>query len=493
MKTGIDELARFCKRKGFVFPTSEIYGGLQGFYDYGPLGVEIKNNIKQLFWNDFVTNNELIIGIEGSIKTHPRVWVASQHVNKFLDIMVRCSSCGNTLKAETLIEAKTGIDIEGKSVSDIKEILKKHKLKCPKCNSLLTEVEEFRLMFETSIGPFKDENSKVYLRPETAQLIFADFRSVFQTSRLKLPFGIAQIGKAFRNEISPRNFLFRLREFEQFEIEFLVNPEKLNECPLYEKIKNKKINLADDNKQGYKALKIGELLKRKIFASKWHGYWLYSFFEWFKKYGISEKNLRLKPHTKEQLAHYAKACIDIEYRFPFGWKELHGNADRGLFDLSQHEKASKEKLSIYDEATSKKVLPYVAAEPSQGIERAMLAFLFEAYNFDKKRGYVVLKLHPKIVPVQVAVCPLVKKDGLPEKAKDVYAGIKGCFRCFYDESGSIGRRYARQDEIGTPYIVTIDYDTLKDNTVTIRDRNTTYQQRVKIEELNNKLWELINA
>jgi len=343
-------------------------------------------------------------------------------------------------------------------------------------------------MFSTNIGPEETEKSRGFLRPETAQLIFADFKSVFQTSRVKLPFGIAQMGKAFRNEISPRNFLFRMREFEQFEIEFFVNPQK-EDCPLYNKIKDKKLNLAF--KDSFKQATVDALLKKRLFASKWHAYWIYEFYKWFIRYGINESHLRLQPHSKQQLAHYAKACIDIEYRFPFGWKELHGDADRGQFDLGQHQKLSKQKLEIFDEATSSKVLPAVAAEPSQGIERALLAFLFDGFVNDKKRGNIVLKLNPLLAPIKVAVLPLVKKDGLSEKGKEVFETVKKCYTAFYDEGGSIGRRYARQDEIATPYCVTIDYDTMKDDTVTVRERDSTKQIRVPVKELCNKIWEMI--
>ncbi len=492
MKPSVDELAVFCKKKGIVFPTAEIYGGLQGFYDYGPVGVELKNNLKRLFWQDFVTQNEFIVGIDGSLITHPKVWVASEHVNKFHDLMARCSKCSTPSRADTLVEDVTGLNVEGKSVNEIIQAMVDAKVKCPKCGTLLTDASEFRLMFETNIGPEKTDKSIGYLRPETAQLIFADFKTVFQTSRVKFPFGIAQIGKAFRNEISPRNFLFRLREFEQFEIEFFANPKKLNDCPLYNGIKSQSVNLAADNKEGFTKAKVDELLKKGIFASQWHAYWVTAYFNWFIKYGVDENDLRLQPHNKEQLAHYAKACVDIEYKFPFGWKELHGDADRGQFDLTQHQKVSGEKMEIFDEASGEKFVPYVAAEPSQGIERAMLVFLFNAYNDDKERGNIVLKLHPALAPIKVAVFPLVKKNGLDEKASKVNEILKVCFNSFYDESGSIGRRYARQDELGTPFCVTIDYDTMNDDTVTVRDRNTTNQVRVPTKELAGRIAEYIS-
>ncbi len=487
MTPSIDELAAFCKKKGFVFKTAEIFGGLQGFYDYGPMGVELKNNVKKAFWNDFVTKNEFVVGIDGAIITNPQVWVASEHAEKFSDIMAKCSSCGFNVRVDTLIEDVTGKNVEGESLKEIGKIVKKEKIVCPKCKGILEEPNEFKLMFETNIGPEKNEKSTGYLRPETAQLIFAAFKNVYQTSRVKLPFGIAQVGKAFRNEISPRNFLFRLREFEQFEIEFFTNPEKLNDCPMYDG--KAKVNIADKN--SFKTVTVDSLLKKKVFASKWHAYWVTAFFNWFVKYGVKEKNLRLQPHSKDQLAHYANACVDIEYKFPFGWKELHGDADRGQFDLGQHQKVSKESLEVFDESVSKKVLPFVAAEPSQGIERALLVLLFDAYFDDKKRGNVVLKLNPLISPLKVAVLPLVKKDGLAEYAKEIFQNLQKRFNAFYDAGGSIGRRYARQDELGTPYCITVDYDSMKDKTVTVRDRDSTKQIRINVDELNTKIWEMI--
>ena len=488
MKTSFEELTAFCKKKGFIFPTADIYGGLQGFYDYGPYGVEFKNNLKSLFWKDFVTKKDFVVGMDGSIITNPKVWVASEHVDKFVDVLSKCKKCGASLRSDTLIEEQLGIDMEGKSPKEIQEVLKKNEVKCPNCGARLEGSKDFHLMFETHIGPEQSEESRGYLRPETAQLIFADFKTIFLTSRLKLPFGIAQMGKAFRNEISPRNFLFRLREFEQFEIEFFVNPNKKDDCPYYDSIKDKSINLAD--KKHFVKTKVDSLYKKKIFASKWHAYWVFEYFDWFKRYGINEKNLRIQPHSKDKLAHYAKACIDIEYLFPFGWKEIHGDADRGQFDLTQHEKISKKKMQIFDE--NEKIIPYVAAEPSQGIERAMLAFLSEAFHFDKERGNVVLKLHPSLAPIKVAVFPLVKKDGLNEKALGVYDTVKD-LGAFFDASGSIGRRYARQDELGTPFCITIDYDTLKDDTVTLRHRDTTKQERIKTKDLKSKIFGFLSV
>jgi glycyl-tRNA synthetase len=486
----IDELSTFAKKKGLIFPTAEIYGGLQGFYDYGPLGVELKNNVKQALWQHFVSCNDFVVGLDGSLITHPKVWVASEHVDKFADVLAKCEKCGASVRVDTLLGELTGQDMEGKSIEELQTLMAKLKPDCPKCKGAMGKPTQFKLMFETNIGPEKTDKSTGYLRPETAQLIFADFKTIVQTSRLKLPFGIAQVGKAFRNEISPRNFLFRLREFEQFEIEFFADPGKLNDCPDYKDIKAQEVNLASGDT--IQQQKVDALLKAGVFASKWHAFWLVSFYNWFIKYGAERDKLRFKPHAKEALAHYAKACVDIEYKFPFGWKELHGNADRGQFDLSQHQKLSKASLELFDEASGKKLLPYVAAEPSQGIERAILVLLFAAYTDDKQRGNIVLRLHPKLAPIKVAVLPLVKKDGLAEKAKQVYEKLKPCFNCFYDEGGSIGRRYARQDEIGTPVCITIDYDSLKDNTVTIRHRDTTKQERVKLDQVSGRLWELLN-
>jgi glycyl-tRNA synthetase len=480
MEPSIEEISTFCKKKGFIFPTAEIYGGLQGFYDYGPNGIELKNNIKQLLWKDFVKNNPYVVGMEGSLITNPKVWKSSGHVDQFVDILSKCSNCGTSVRVDTIIEEEFGIDVEGKSVEEINKTLKEKEVNCPKCKNRLNESSLFHLMFETNIGPEKSEKSKGYLRPETAQLIFADFKTIFATSRLKLPFGIAQIGKAFRNEISPRNFLFRMREFEQFEIEFFTNNGK--DCAPYKKIKNLKVNLAKG--KSFEKVKIDDLVKKKVFANEWHAYWVHAFYSWFIKYGAPESRLRLLAHPKEKLAHYAKACIDIEFKFPFGWKELHGDADRGVFDLTAHQDGSGKSHEIFDEVTSKKFVPYVAAEPSQGIERAILVFLFSAYCDDKKRGNVVLKLHPAIAPIKVAILPLVKKDGVSDKAKEVYDLLKEKVDCFYDESGSIGRRYARQDELGTPKCITVDYESLDDDSVTVRDRDTTKQVRVKICDLS---------
>jgi len=464
----IDEMYTFCKKKGFVFPNSEIYGGLAGFFDYGPLGVELKNNIKADYWKTFVQQREDVVGIDGSIISHPKVWEASGHAANFTDYIYECDKCKILVKGDNDKGAE-----------------------CTKCKQMLGNPKKFNLMFKTQIGPFETKDSTAYLRPETAQLIFTNFKNVMDTARQKLPFGIAQIGKAFRNEISPREFLFRVREFEQAEIEFFTHPDRINDCAYFSEIEDMEVNIitaeAQNKNEAHIRIKIKDLTK---LTSKWHAYWIGIIYKWFTGNGIIEQNIRIREHLKEELAHYATACFDLEYNFPFGWREIHGNADRKQFDLNQHINSSKKDLSVYDEETKQKVVPYVASEPSQGIDRAFLTFMFEAYHDDKERGNIVLYLSPNLAPIKVGVFPLVNK--LEEKAEEVFTEIKSSFNAMYDRSGSVGRRYARADEIGIPYCVTIDFDTLNDNSVTIRDRDTTKQIRVKIENIKEILWKLLN-
>ena len=490
MAPSIEEMAVFCKKKGFVFGNSEIYNGLAGFWDFGPLGVELKNNVKNAFWKRFVQQRDDVYGIDGSIITHNKVWEASGHVDNFEDAMVECTKCKSKFRADQLIEDKANIPCDGMSTKQMKDIIVNHKIGCPKCKANIEMTKSFNLMFKTNVGPIESEKNIAYLRPETAQVIFTNFRLVADTSRVKLPFGIAQVGKAFRNEISPRDFLFRSREFEQFEIEFFAHPDKIKECPFFKDIKDMKVNvLLSDKKQ--QRMKIADLTK--ILKTEWHAYWLAQFYKFFLDYGIKDENLRFREHHKEELAHYASACFDIEYKFPFGWKEIHGNADRGQFDLTQHIKESSKELAIFDEETKKKVVPYVVSEPSQGIERAMLAFLFDAYEDDKNRGNVVLKLDPRLTPVKVAILPLVSnKPELVQLAMKVHNSLKERFNCFFDKSGSIGRRYARQDEVGTPCCVTIDFDSSKNKDVTVRDLITTKQKRIKISELDGFLERILS-
>ncbi len=465
-KISIEELAIFCKRRGFVYPSGEIYGGLAGFWDFGPLGVELKNNIKQEWWNYFVRRRKDMTGIDGSIITNPKVWEASGHVTNFIEIAVICKKCG----------FKTKIDK-----------YELGKAKCEKCGGELLSKGEFLNMFITNVGPIKEESLKAYLRPETAQLIFADFKSVQENARLKLPFGIAQIGKAFRNEIAPRDFLFRLREFEQMELEYFIKPNAV--CPY--KIGSTEIlvysaEMQEKNEEPVK-MKIREAYEKKIIKKDWHAYWIEQEILWFTSLGADKGRFRIRQHLSDERSHYSSDTWDLQYEFPFGWSELQGIADRGDYDLSQHEKFSGKDLKIFDEETKEKFLPHVIAEPSQGVERAFLVFMFDAYHYDEKRQNIVLGLHPKLSPIKAAIFPIVKQPEYEKLAEKVYDELKKDFNVAYDISGSIGRRYARNDEAGTPFCITIDEDSLKNEDVTIRLRDTTEQTRIKIENLKEIL------
>ncbi len=489
----ISDLAAFCKRKGFVFPSAEIYGGFSGFFDYGPLGIELKENIKKDWWKTFVQSRQDVIGIDGSAITNPKVLEASGHVAGFNDLLVDCKKCKFRERADHLIEDLLKIPAEHLSAKQIQKLIEKHKIKCPKCKGPLSEPKQYNTMFKTYVGPVEQDSSVAYLRPETAQSIFSNFELIQKSSRAQLPFGIAQIGKAFRNEISPRDFLFRMREFEQMELEFFTHPKKINDCPFYNDIQTSSVNMLSAEMQNkgknHKAMTIKSAVIKKIIKNRWHAYWLYSQYQWFLNLGINPKNLRIREHKKEELAHYAKACFDLEYKFPFGWKELQGMADRGQFDLSQHGKYSGKEITFFDQAKQEHVVPYVAAEPSQGLDRAFLAFLIDAYTVEKDR--VVLKLNPKLAPIKIAIFPLVNKDKLPEVAMKIYNLLKDKYPIFYDTSGSIGRRYRRMDESGTPFCLTIDHDTLKDKAVTVRHRDSMKQKRVKIKDLETYFLKLI--
>lgn len=489
----IEEMANFCKRKGIVYPCSEIYGGFNGFFDFGPLGVEIKNNIKQSFWKTFVKKREDVIGIDGAIISNPKVWEASGHVGCFEDILVECKGCKARHRADQVIEDALKINADGMSPEDMYSLINEKQLSCSKCGAKdFNEPKQFNLMLSTNVGPV--DGTTAYLRPETAQMIFTNFKLVMDNARMKFPFGIAQVGKAFRNEISPRDFLFRSREFEQMEIEFFTHPDRVDECPYVNEIKTFKVNLlttgAQEKKEDHKEFTIDRMLELNM-LSQWHAYWLVQFYQWFLNLGINPNNLRLREHLQDELAHYAGACFDIEYKFPFGWKEIHGNADRKQFDLSQHQEHSKKDLTVFDDQTNEKVIPYVAAEPSQGVDRAFLALMFDAYNDDKERGNIWLKFDTLIAPYKVAILPLVNKDGLPEVSREIYETLYDEHSCIYDKSGSVGRRYARNDEIGTPYCITVDYDSLKNKDVTIRDRDTTRQVRVDIEDISRVVRKLL--
>jgi len=495
-KLTIEDMAVFCKRKGFVYPNSEIYGGFSGFWDFGHLGVELKNNIKNEWWKFHVQNREDIVGMDGSIITHPKVWEASGHVENFEDVMLTCSKCKEKFRADHFIQEKLKINVEGYAAEKINGIIRENKLKCSKCGSDFEDTKKINLMFKTNVGSKEDKSSISYLRPETAQVIFADFKLVADNARLKLPFGIAQIGKGFRNEISPRDFLFRCREFDMMEIEYFVHPDKVEKCLYIKDLMDYELNfysaeMQQKNKKPQK-MKVEDALNKKMIG-EWHAYWLATEQKWFISLGANADNFRVRQHLKDEKSHYALDTWDLEYNFPFGWKELQGIANRTDFDLKQHIKFSGKDLSIFDEETKKKVVPHVIAEPSLGVERAFLVFMFDAYSYDKERDNVVLKLHPKLAPVKVGVFPLLSnKPEIVKKAREVYDKLKAEFNCKWDTSASIGRRYARADEEGTFLCCTVDFDTLKDDSVTLRHRDTTQQIRVNISELKEIINKLIN-
>ena len=458
MLKSMDTLVALCKNRGFIYPGSEIYGGLANTWDYGPLGNELKNNVKNAWRKKFIQEQKNVVGLDAAILMNPETWVASGHVGGFSDPLIDCKECKTRHRADKLIEEwahSQGKDMiaDGMSEKELIDFINEHKIPCPNCGKTnFTDIRKFNLMFKTSQGVTEDKKSEIYLRPETAQGIFVDFKSVLRTSRKKLPMGIAQIGKAFRNEITPGNFTFRTREFEQMEMEFFCKP--------------------------------GTDLE-------WFKYWKDYSENWLLSLGIKKENIRLRDHSKEELVFYSKATTDIEFNFPFGWGELWGIADRTDYDLSRHMEHSKQDLTYQDPETGEKYVPYVI-EPSLGADRVVLAFLCNAYDEEEiAEGDVrtVLHLHPALAPYKVAVLPLSKK--LSEKANEVYEKLAKKFMCDYDETGSIGKRYRRQDEIGTPYCVTIDFDTLEDEAVTIRDRDTMEQIRVKIEDLENWIEEKI--
>lgn len=494
-KISIDEIATFCKRKGFVFPSSEIYNGFAGFWDFGPLGVELFNNIKQSFWKFFVHSRDNIVGIEASIISHPRTWKASGHIENFGDMIITCSKCKNKLRADHFIKEKLNLNVEGYPIEETNSIIKKNNLKCPKCNSDFKEISKFNILFPTKVGALDEKSETAYLRGETAQGMFLDFKAISETSRMKLPFGILQVGRCFRNEIAPRDFLFRSREFNIGEFEFFLHPET-KKCEL---LKKEQLNLeipllsAEVQEKGKETLKpttISELIKYKK-LEEWHGYWLAEQIRWFLSLGINISNLKVREHMKTELSHYSSATFDTDYLFPFRSDEIAGNANRGQYDITQHIKESGKDLSIFDEASGKRVVPKVI-EPTFGMERVFMAVLCEAYTFDKKRENIVLKLHPKLAPIKAAIFPIVKKPEFEKLAESIFNNLKTDFYVAYDKSGSIGRRYSRNDEIGTPYCIAVDEQSEKKKTVTIRDRDSTAQISVKMSELKETLRKLIN-
>ena len=447
----MDKIVALCKNRGFVFPGSDIYGGLANSWDYGPLGVEFKNNVKKAWWKKFVQESPYNVGLDSAILMNSQVWVASGHVGGFSDPLMDCKECKARFRADKIVEdhmTENGAEVasaDGWTNEQLKEYIESNNIVCPKCGKMnYTDIRKFNLMFKTFQGVTEDSKAEIYLRPETAQGIFVNFKAVQRTSRKKVPFGIAQIGKSFRNEITPGNFIFRIREFEQMELEFFCKP--------------------------------GTDLE-------WHKYWKDYCWNFLLNLNVKPENLRMRDHGEEELSFYSNATSDIEYLFPFGWGELWGIADRTDYDLTKHQEHSGQDLSYLDQTTNEKYIPYVI-EPSLGADRVALAFLIEAYDEEELEGgdvRTVMHLHPALAPFKAAILPLSKK--LSEKALDVYAELSKKFNLDFDETGSIGKRYRRQDEIGTPYCITIDFDTLEDEAVTIRNRDTMEQERIKISEL----------
>jgi glycyl-tRNA synthetase len=474
--TKLEDIVSLCKRRGFIFQSSEIYGGLASCYDYGPLGVELKNNIKKAWWKSMVQMRDDVVGLDCSILMHPLVWKASGHADKFADLIAECKKCNTRTRVDHLANhadehtEHVSLDLAKVTAADLNNKV------CPNCGAVgkFTEPMPFKLMFETQMGANVDDSMTLYLRPETAQGIFANFRNVLDSTRVKIPFGIAQIGKSFRNEVTTKAFIFRTREFEQAELEFFCEPG------------------TDD---------------------KWYDYWKQYRFNWYINLGLKKENLRMRDHAKDELAHYAKGCVDVEYKFPFGsgdWQELEGIANRTDFDLRQHQRGMrtlnawfenkgdlskiqlKEEaedylsgpLSYFDDEKKKRYIPYVI-EPSAGMDRSALAFLVDAYDEEEVRGETrnLLRFNHTLAPIKVGVFPLVKKDGMPEIGHNIYDSLKKYFTCFYDEKGAVGRRYRRQDEAGTPFCVTVDGQTLQDKTVTVRERDSMEQIRVTTDQL----------
>lgn len=425
----MDKLVSLAKRRGFIFQSSEIYGGINSCYDYGPLGVEMKKNIKELWWKSMVYERDDVEGIDASILMHPKVWEASGHVEGFTDPMIDCKQCKSRFREDQIDTSKA----------------------CPVCGNkdTFTEARNFNLMFKTFMGPLEESANVVFLRPETAQGIYVNFHNVREAARRKLPFGIAQIGKAFRNEITPGNYIFRTREFEQMEMQFFVRPDE---------------------------------------DEKWFEYWKQERMAWYKRLGLNPDKLRFHEHGKDELAHYAKAAFDVEYEFPFGWNEIEGIHNRTDFDLGRHKEHSGKDMQYFDDQAKERFLPYII-ETSIGCDRTLLTCLIDAYTEEEER--VVMRFAPAVAPIKAAVFPLVKRDGMPEVAQKIISDLRGNFRVFYDEAGSVGRRYRRMDEAGTPFCFTVDTETLENNTVTVRERDSMEQTRIAIDEIKPFLNEKI--
>ena len=492
MTLSIEDIAVFCKKKGFVYPSSEIYGGFSGFWDFGPLGVALFNNIKTHWWNFFVRSRANMVGVDASIISHPRVWKASGHVDSFGDLVLTTKQSKTKLRADHFIEDELSISADGMNAQDIMNLIKKHKLQHK--GEDFEELKDFNLLFSTHVGADEKNANTAYLRGETAQGMFTDFKLVAETARQQLPFGIAQVGKCFRNEIAPRDFLFRDREFTIAEFEFFIHPDQ-TECNLLtKKHRSLKLPLLDSKEQAKKngeprLTTIEQMLKQNKLG-EWHAYWLAEQYRWLLAIGLDPKKLKVREHVKTELSHYSSATFDLDYTFPFGSKEIAGNANRGQYDLTQHIKESNEKLTLFDEATKQHIVPRVI-EPTFGMERVLLALIVDAYQEDKKRGNIVLKMLPKLAPFTVGIFPLVNK--LDKEASKLFDLLKEEFSCTYDKSGSIGRRYARADEIGIPYCITLDFDGIKDKTATIRDRDSAKQIVVKQDELAITLHRLLSG
>ena len=445
----LDAIVALCKGRGFVYPGSEIYGGLANTWDYGPLGVELKNNIKAAWRKKFIQENKYNVGLDSAILMNPQTWIASGHLGNFSDPLMDCCECKTRHRADNLIEDFDGTNVAGWSDEEMKSYIDEHDIPCPNCGKHhFTDIRHFNLMFKTFQGVTEDTKDELYLRPETAQGIFVNFANIQRTTRKKIPFGVAQIGKSFRNEITPGKFIFRVREFEQMELEFFCEPDT---------------------------------------DLEWFAYWRGFCRDWLYSLGIREENLRLRDHEQAELSFYSKATTDFEYLFPFGWGELWGIADRTDYDLTQHINVSGKSLEYFDQTANKKYIPYVI-EPSLGVERLFLAVVCEAYDEEmideaKNDSRVVMHLHPVLAPFKAAVLPLSKK--LTPQAEEIFAALSKKFNIDFDDTGSIGKRYRRQDEIGTPYCITFDFDSLEDNCVTVRDRDTMEQVRLPISELDS--------
>ena len=465
MTSQMEKIVSLAKRRGFVFPSSEIYGGLESCYDYGPLGVELKNNIKRAWWKAMVQAREEVVGMDASILMHSKVWEASGHVEGFTDPLVDCKSCKKRFRADHIVKTDGPMTPQW-----MKKNFEDKKPKCPECGGELTPIRKFNLMLKTHLGPVEDEGTTVYMRPETAQAIYVDFDTIMKSSRKRLPFGIAQIGKAFRNEITPGDFTFRTREFEQMEMQWFTRPRD-----------ERKIENPQD--------------KREMRGpDEWFEYWKQERMNWYLNLGLRKERLRFREQEKDELAHYAKKAVDIEYNFPFGWKEIEGIHNRGDWDLKRHSEYSGKDLSVTDDETKEKYIPWVI-ETSAGADRTALAFLLDAYEDiaggrtttteSAKETETVLRFSKNLAPVKIAVLPLSKKEDLSSIAKNIAGDLRKHWTVDYDETASIGRRYRRQDEIGTLFAVTIDFETLEDKKVTVRDRDTMKQDRVEIVQLMN--------